>query len=75
MLNVTFVILRNKPGPDDIHSLTKDEFVNLISSIKMVEKSSGTGIKNPTLTEQNHLQTNRVSIIAMEKYSSWNYNY
>ena len=57
---------RNKPGPDDIHSLTKDEFVNLISSIKMVEKSSGTGIKNPTLTEQNHLQTNRVSIIAME---------
>ena len=57
---------RNKPGPDDIHSLTEDEFVNLISSIKMVEKSFGTGIKIPTLSEQNHLLTNRVSIIAMQ---------
>jgi N,N'-diacetyllegionaminate synthase len=57
---------RNKPGPDDIHSLTENEFINLISSIKMVEQSSGTGIKTPTLSEQNHLLTNRVSIIAMQ---------
>jgi len=58
---------RNTPGPDDIHSLTKDEFANLISSIKMVEKSFGTGIKIPTPSEQNHLLTNRVSIIAMQE--------
>lgn len=61
---------KNSPGPDDIHSLTKDEFAKMISSIKSLEQSFGAGIKLPTESEKKHLQTNRVSIIAMQDIST-----
>lgn len=61
---------RNPSGPDDVHSLSKQEFSNLIYSIKGIEKSFGSGIKSPVVSEQKHLLTNRVSIIAMHKIPS-----
>ena len=55
----------NTKGPDDIHSLVKNEFASLMNSIRSIEKTRGTGIKEPTESERKHLETNRVSIIAM----------
>jgi N,N'-diacetyllegionaminate synthase len=57
----------NKSGPDDIHSLGKKEFEELIKSIREFEIFKGNGIKIPAESEKKHMQTNRVSIIAMEK--------
>jgi N,N'-diacetyllegionaminate synthase len=59
--------IQNKPSPDDIHSLTKQEFSNLIQSIRDFEKARGTGIKIPTKSEEKNREKNRVSIIAMKK--------
>ncbi len=59
--------IQNTPSPDDIHSLTKQEFSKLIHSIKDFEKARGTGIKVPTKSEKKNLEKNRVSIIAMEE--------
>lgn len=56
---------RNTTSPDDVHSLTKDEFSKLINSIRIVEKSKGNGIKKPTISELKNKETNRVSIIAL----------
>lgn len=56
---------RNPPGPDDIHSLVKDEFSNLITSVRDIEKAKGSGEKVPTESERKNLLTNRVSIIAI----------
>jgi N,N'-diacetyllegionaminate synthase len=56
----------NPPGPDDAHSLLKDEFAELISSIRLIESSYGSGEKIPTESEKHHLKTNRISIVAME---------
>lgn len=57
----------NKSGPDDIHSLEKDDFRKLIQSIRDFEKAKGTGDKIPAESEKKHMLTNRVSIIAMQK--------
>jgi N,N'-diacetyllegionaminate synthase len=61
---------RNSPGPDDAHSLIKEEFEQLIQSIHGFEKSKGSGEKIPTLSEQRILNSNRVSIIAMRNISA-----
>ena len=57
--------IRNTPSPDDVHSLTKEQFSNLIQSIRTIEKAKGTGIKEPVESEQKNKITNRVSIIAI----------
>ena len=56
-------------SPDDIHALTKNEFSELLSSIKNIEKSFGTGEKLPTESEIKNRQTNRVSIVALTNIS------
>jgi len=56
---------KNSPGPDDIHSLVKDEFTKLIKSIREIEETKGNGIKIPTDSERKNLLTNRVSIISL----------
>jgi len=56
---------QNSPGIDDMISLTKDEYADLIQKIKSVEKTKGTGEKIPSKSEQKHLLTNRASIISM----------
>jgi len=55
----------NTPSPDDIHSITKNEFSELIQSIRSVEKAKGTGVKQPSESELKNKDTNRVSIIAI----------
>lgn len=56
---------RNTPSPDDIHSLTKNEFSELIRAIRITEKAKGNGKKTPMDSELKNRQTNRVSIIAV----------
>jgi len=56
--------IRNSPSPDDLHSLTKEEFGKLIRSIRDIEKAKGDGNKIPTFSESRNLLTNRVSMIA-----------
>ena len=58
---------RNAPGPDDIHSLLKEDFQKMINNIKDIEKATGTGVKIPTESEKKNLSTNRVSVIAMKE--------
>lgn len=54
----------NTPSPDDMHSLSVDEFKKLVNDIRYFEKTKGNGIKEPTLTELKNRSTSRVSIIA-----------
>jgi len=56
----------NSPSPDDAVALTKEEYCNLIDSIRLIEKSKGSGEKIPSTSEQKNLLTNRVSIIALK---------
>lgn len=55
----------NSPSPDDIHALTKEEFANLITSVRSIESAKGTGNKVPSESERKNLLTNRVSIVTM----------
>ena len=55
----------NASAPDDIVALDKDQFSSLIKSTRLIEKAKGSGVKIPTLSEKDNLNTNRVSIIAM----------
>lgn len=57
----------NPPSPDDAHSLDPVKFSELIKSIRLMESTMGSGKKLPSLSEQNNLQKNRVSIIAMQE--------
>jgi N-acetylneuraminate synthase len=57
--------IHNTSSPDDIHSLTKEQFSDLIQSIRIIEKAKGIGIKEPVESEQKNKITNRVSIIAI----------
>jgi len=56
----------NSPGPDDIHSLIKKDFAEMIQNIRNVEKVKGDGKKAPTPSEMKNLTSNRVSIIALK---------
>lgn len=55
----------NAKSPDDIHSLIKEDFSQLINSIRIIEKAKGNGKKTPTKSEQKNLLHNRISIITM----------
>lgn len=65
MIEKHFRDIRNIPGSDDIISLVKDEFQNLIRDVRLIEKMRGTGEKIPTIKERQNLLTNRVSIISL----------
>jgi N,N'-diacetyllegionaminate synthase len=54
----------NLPGPDHRASLTPEGFRNLVRSIRVVEKSLGDGVKQPTPGEQNVRDVARRSIVA-----------
>jgi N,N'-diacetyllegionaminate synthase len=60
-----FMDPKNMQSPDDPHSLQKEDFGNLIKSIKKIEIAKGSGLKVPSKSEQKNLLNNRVSIIAM----------
>ena len=55
----------NTPSPDDMHSLTVDEFKKLVYDIRYFEKTIGDGIKKPTSNELKNRSVSRVSIIAI----------
>lgn len=56
----------NSSSPDDSHSLTPKQFLELIKSIRLSESAKGSGKKFPSISEQKNLQKNRVSIIVMQ---------
>ncbi len=57
----------NPSFPDNPHSLTPSEFLELIKSIRLIESAKGSGKKIPTKSEQKNLKNNRVSIVTLEK--------
>lgn len=54
----------NTHSPDDMHSLSVDEFKTLVHDIRFFEKTVGNGIKKPTSAELKNIPSSRVSIIA-----------
>jgi len=58
---------KNAPSPDDVHSLLKEDFQELIKQIRLVELAKGSGIKEPTKSELDNIPNFRVSIIASSK--------
>ena len=58
---------KNSSSPDDIVALDKNQFRNMIQSIRLIEKAIGNGKKNPTESEKINLLTNRVSIVSMKE--------
>ncbi len=55
---------KNTPSPDDMHSLSVDEFKKLVYDIRYFEKTIGDGVKEPTSAELKNRSTSRVSIIT-----------
>jgi N,N'-diacetyllegionaminate synthase len=58
---------RSLAGPDHAASLTPEEFTEMVSSIRDVEKAMGDGIKRPSPGELNNLFAVRKSIVASKK--------
>lgn len=61
---------RNHPSPDDVHSLTRDEFMGLMSNSRLIESAKGDGVKIPTKSELKNSITNRVSIVAIRNIAA-----
>ena len=59
-----FKDLNNTPSPDDIHALTKDEFLELTNSIDFIQDSFGDGIKKPNASEMKNIVSVRKSLVA-----------
>lgn len=58
---------KNSPSPDDPHALSTEQFSELINSIRIIEKSKGSGKKLPSESETKNLRNNRVSIVSLKK--------
>ena len=59
-----FTLDRNLPGPDHRASLEPHELTAMISGIRNVEKTLGTGIKKPSPSELKNMAVARKSIVA-----------
>jgi N,N'-diacetyllegionaminate synthase len=59
-----FTLDRNLPGPDHRASLEPNELTAMISGIRNIEKSLGTGIKKPSPSELKNKPVARKSIVA-----------
>lgn len=60
-----FTLDRNLPGPDHKASLEPHELKAMVSAIRNIEKAiSGTGIKEPSPSEQKNIPVARKSIVA-----------
>jgi len=59
-----FTLDRNLPGPDHRASLEPYELIDLVQSIRQVEKSLGNGIKKPSISELQNLKVVRRSLMA-----------
>ena len=62
-----FTLDRNLPGPDHKASLEPNELIDLVKSIRNIEKAvSGSGIKKPSKSELKNKQIIRKSIVAIK---------
>ena len=61
---------RSLAGPDHAASLTPEEFTEMVSSIRDVEKAMGDGIKRPSPGELKNLFAVRKSIVASKTISA-----
>jgi len=66
MIERHFKDIQNSPGVDDPISLVKEEFQDLISKIRLIEKMKGSGKKIPSKLEQKNMLSNKVSIISLQ---------
>jgi N,N'-diacetyllegionaminate synthase len=65
-----FTLDRNLPGPDHNASLEPSELKAMVSAIRNIELAiSGSGIKEPSFSEQKNLEIARKSIVAKIKIS------
>ena len=69
MIEKHFFDPKNSSGPDDVHSITKDQFKELIELVRYSEKILGDGEKKPSKSEKKNLLTNRVSIVTIKEIS------
>ena len=60
-----FTLDRNLPGPDHKASLEPDELIAMVKAIRNIEKAvGGSGIKEPSPSEQKNIVVARKSIVA-----------
>lgn len=59
-----FTLDHNMEGPDHKASTEPEEFANLVKGIRIIEKSLGSGIKTPTISENNILNVVSKRIVA-----------
>jgi N-acetylneuraminate synthase len=64
-----FTLDKEMEGPDHQASLEPKELKQMVTSIRNVEQSLGTGIKKPTKSEEENKKTVRKSLIANQKIS------
>ena len=65
-----FTLDRNLPGPDHLASLEPKELEEMVTGIRSVEHSLGTGNKQPTPIELENRQAARKSIVAKIQISA-----
>jgi N,N'-diacetyllegionaminate synthase len=59
-----FTLDRNMPGPDHLASIEPDELKQMVTSIRNIEKSLGSGKKTPFKSEQKIAEIARKSVVA-----------
>ena len=65
MIEKHFTLDRSLPGPDQLASLEPDELMNMVHSIRNIEKAiGGSGIKEPSESEIKNISIARKSIVA-----------
>ena len=62
-----FTLDRSLPGPDHKASLEPNELIAMVKSIRNIEDSLGSGIKEPALSEIKNLRIARKSIMAKQQ--------
>ena len=65
-----FTLDRNLEGPDHKASLEPDELAAMVNAIRNIEKSLGTGIKEPSPSEKKNIAVARKSIVAKTKITA-----
>ena len=58
---------RKMPGPDHKASIEPNDFREMVSSIRTIEKALGDGIKRPTQSERHNMKIARKSLVAARK--------
>ena len=62
-----FTLDKKRDGPDHAASLDPDELKEMVSSIRLIEKSLGNGVKRITKSEKENIEVVRKSIVAVKE--------